>query len=184
MKPSTSRRKCRSIVRKTLFRVHTSIMSFHSPVPVVCSLRLACRRRIAQWLPRIFPLTRPRFRYTSQDDISPRVCHNPPPLTSVSLTSVNRFLNETKYRNSAHSHPSSESRPSTRCPPSDLSYSRSSVMRIRDFPGGHAYQATWGENFQRTNSSPECSPQPSRPAEAYIRFTNAYYMAAAGVLIH
>ena len=119
----------------TLFRVHTTILSFHSP---------ALRRMFAQTnlataespngCPRILSsdaskdfVTLLKMIYLP-GSVAPPTCHWTVPLTTCLSTAS---LNGIGSQISPHSRPSSESPQSTRCPPSDLSYLRSFVMRIQ-----------------------------------------------------
>ena len=119
----------------TLFRVHTTILSFHSP---------ALRRMFAQsslvtaespnGCPRILSSDASKDFATLlkmiylPGSVAPPACHWTVPLTThLSTDSLNGIGSQI----SPHSRPSSESPQSTRCPPSDLSYLRSFVMRIQ-----------------------------------------------------
>ena len=118
----------------TLFRVHISTLSFHSP---------ALRRMFAQTnlttaespngCPRILSSDTPKDFTTLlkmiylPGSVSLSTCCQIAPLTiRLPLGSLSGI----KYQTSPLSRPSSESRQSTRCRPSDLSYLRSFVMRI------------------------------------------------------
>jgi len=118
----------------TLFRVHASTLSFHS---VVLSQMFAKSNLATAESPNGCP------RILSSDTATDfttllKVIYLPeyatPPLyrSIVPLTpSSTDSPNGMKRQNSAHSHLSFESRQSTRCPPSGLGYSKSSVMHIR-----------------------------------------------------
>jgi len=118
-----------------LFRVHTTILSFHSPA-----------------LRRMFAPT--KLAAAESPDGCPRILSSDTPKDFATLLKMIYFPGfvalfargriipltvhpsvdsprEIKCQISQHSRPSSESRQSTRCPPSDLNYLRSSAMRIQ-----------------------------------------------------
>jgi len=118
----------------TLFRVHTSVLSFHSPV---FSQMFARSNLETAESPNGCP------RIPSSDTATDfatllKVIYLPeyvtPPLykQTVLLTPLSTdSLNGIKCRISSHSHRSSESRQSMRCPPSGLGYLKSSAMHIQ-----------------------------------------------------
>ena len=117
--------------------------------------------RITKWLSSYLVLRLcHRFRHTSQNDISSRVLS----LCTIQINcSVDHLStdspNETQYRISPHSHPSCGSQLSMSCPLSDLSYSRSSAMRIQRplrgsvLPSRLARASSAGRPLIRTRSS-------------------------------
>jgi len=118
----------------TLFRIHTSILSFHSPV---LSQMFAKASMAAAESPNGCP------RILSSDTVTDfatllKVIYLPeyatPPLcgSTVPLTpSPTDSLSGMKCRILAYSHPSSGSRRSTRCPLSGLGYSKPSATHIQ-----------------------------------------------------
>ena len=119
----------------TLFRVHTTILSFQSPVlrqmfsqtslataesPNGCS-RILSSDTATDFATLLKMIYLPGF--VGSPPHSWVVILNVPPSTGS--------LTRTKSQISPLSRPSSESQQSTSCPLSDLSYSRSSVMRIQ-----------------------------------------------------
>ena len=119
----------------TLFRVHTTVLSFQSP---------ALRRMFAQTslataespngCPRILSSDTPKDFATLlkiiylPEFVILSTCHQIVPLITYLFTDS---PNGIKCRISSHSRPSSGSRQSTRCPPSDLGYLRLFVVHIQ-----------------------------------------------------
>ena len=159
----------------TLFRVHVSTLSFHSPTlrQVFAQTILAtaespngCPRFPSSdaakdfatllkiiYLPGLVALFAPR----QIDPLKIRLSADSP--------------NGIKCRISPHSRPSSGSRQSTRCPLSDLRYCSLRCVP-RDIRRALSFQAARREGLQRTDSSLERGPQPLRPAETCICVTN------------
>ena len=157
----------------TLFRVHPSILSFHSP---------ALRRMFAQTnltaaespngCPRILSSDTPKDFATLlkmiylPGYITLSACHYiHSPTTHLSTGSLNGI----RSRISPHSHPSSESRQSTTCPPFGLSYSRSFATRTpRPSRGLHLPSrleraSSADRHLTQTRSSTSLSSRTSRP---------------------
>ena len=123
------------LCRNTLFRVHTTILFFHSPTlrRMFAQTNLAtaespngCPRILSADSARDFS-TLLKMIYLPGFVVLPKYRQIFPLTVRLSADSPNGI----KYRITPHFHPSSESRRSTRCPLSDLSYLRSSAMRTR-----------------------------------------------------
>ena len=123
------------LCRNTLFRVHTIILSFHSPV----LRRIFAQNNLAaaespNGCPRILTSDTPEDFATLLKTIyfpgfvTTSACRLIVPLTTYLPTD---FPNGIRCRISPHSHPSSESPQSTTCPLSDLRRLRSSAMRTQ-----------------------------------------------------
>ena len=119
----------------TLFRVHTTILSFHSPA--LCRMFAQTNLATAEspnGCPRILSSDAPKDFATLlkmiylPGSVTPPACHCTVPLTTHLFTAS---LNGIGSQISSHSRPSSESPQSTKCSPSDLSYLRSFVMHIQ-----------------------------------------------------
>ena len=127
---------------------------------------------ITKWLSSYYVLRHPEgFHHAPQNDILPRVrCFasvspDLPPDEYLPTDS----LNGVRFRISPHSRPSSESRRSTRCPPSDPRYLRSFVMRTQR-PSkasallSHSERASSADGLlTRMRSSTSSSNRSSRP---------------------
>ena len=123
------------LCRNTLFRVHTVILSFHSPV----LRRMFAQNNLAaaespNGCPRILTSDTPEDFATLLKTIyfpgfvTTSACRLIVPLTTYLPTDS---PNGIRCRISPHSHPSSESPRSTTCPLSDLRCLRSSAMRTQ-----------------------------------------------------
>ena len=119
----------------TLFRVHVSTLSFHSPTLrrmfVQTNLAAAespngCPRILSPDAPRDFAMLLKTIYFPGFVAVPTR-CRAAPLITYSFPDSPNGI----KYRISPHSRPCSESPQSMRCPLSDLRYSRSFVMHIQ-----------------------------------------------------
>jgi len=156
----------------TLFRVHTSILSFHSP---------ALRRMFSQTNLASAESPNGCPRILSSDSATDfatllKMIYLPGYVTLHCADKLFRLqtlstdsLNGTKYRISLHSHPSCELHPSTSCPLYNLSYSKWSVMHIQRpsrgslLPSHSARTSSVGQPLTRTRSSTCSSSRSSHP---------------------
>ena len=161
------------LCENTLFRVHTTILSFHSP---------ALRRMFAPANLATAESPNGCPRITSSDTAedfatllkmiyfpgfaSPHACHQIPPTNNCSPAGS---LNGTKSRISPHSRPSSELRQSTRCLPSVPRYLKSFAMHTRrflkgsDLPSPSERASSAGRLLTRTRSSTSSCSSSSPP---------------------
>jgi len=117
----------------TLFRVHTSVLSLHSPVlgQMFAKSNLASAES-PNGCPRIVSSdTAMDFATLLKVIYLPEYATPPLCRSIVPLTPSTDSPNGMKRQTSLHSHLSSESRQSTRCPPSGLGYSKLSAMHIQ-----------------------------------------------------
>ena len=119
----------------TLFRVHTTILSFHSPVLrrmftqtnlTMAELPNGCPRILSSDDPKDFS-TLLKMIYLPGSAALPEYRW----IVLLTICLSTDSLNGIRCRVSPYFLPSSESRQSTMCPPSDLSYLRSFAMRIQ-----------------------------------------------------
>ena len=156
----------------TLFRVHTSILSFHSPVlRRMFSPTSLASAESPNDCPRILSSDSATDFATLLKMIYLPGC--------VTLHCAHKFFrlqslstdsrNGTKYRISPHSHPSCESRQSTSCSLYNLSYLKWSVMHIRRhlrgslLPSHSARTSSAGQPLTRMRSSTCSSSRSSHP---------------------